>query len=183
MNYHQAELYHHGILGQKWGVRRYQNSDGTYTAAGKARRNDSYEPGKQKQSKSSSDSNSKNAGRTKKNHLKMDNDELKEAIDRLKMEKEYIQLKKDTRSAGQAFVSDVMTSIGKKTLTQLGVSSVMYSVAKFMDKKDKRRERTAWDNKKAREAKKEKGEDGKDDWVDENPFKGLKYWSDAKNQW
>ena len=31
------ELYHHGILGQKWGIRRYQNSDGTYTAAGKAR--------------------------------------------------------------------------------------------------------------------------------------------------
>lgn len=26
---------HHGILGQKWGVRRYQNSDGTLTAAGK----------------------------------------------------------------------------------------------------------------------------------------------------
>jgi len=31
------ELYHHGIKGQKWGVRRYQNDDGTLTAAGKAR--------------------------------------------------------------------------------------------------------------------------------------------------
>lgn len=30
-------LAHHGILGQKWGVRRYQNSDGTLTAAGKKR--------------------------------------------------------------------------------------------------------------------------------------------------
>lgn len=27
-------LYHHGIKGQKWGVRRYQNEDGSYTAAG-----------------------------------------------------------------------------------------------------------------------------------------------------
>lgn len=34
------ELYHHGILGQKWGVRRYQNSDGTLTTEGRARYGD-----------------------------------------------------------------------------------------------------------------------------------------------
>lgn len=28
------ELYHHGIKGQKWGIRRYQNFDGSYTQAG-----------------------------------------------------------------------------------------------------------------------------------------------------
>ena len=31
------ELYHHGIKGQRWGVRRYQNADGSLTAAGQKR--------------------------------------------------------------------------------------------------------------------------------------------------
>lgn len=31
------ELWHHGIKGQRWGVRRYQNADGSLTAAGQKR--------------------------------------------------------------------------------------------------------------------------------------------------
>ena len=34
---HSSDLCHYGIKGQKWGVRRYQNEDGTLTNAGKAR--------------------------------------------------------------------------------------------------------------------------------------------------
>lgn len=37
MNRCEEVLEHHGILGMKWGVRRYQNKDGSLTAAGKAR--------------------------------------------------------------------------------------------------------------------------------------------------
>ena len=36
-SYYQPYLAHHGIKGMKWGVRRYQNEDGTLTAAGKKR--------------------------------------------------------------------------------------------------------------------------------------------------
>lgn len=39
-NLNQAnELYHHGVKGQKWGVRKYQNPDGSLTAEGQRRQN------------------------------------------------------------------------------------------------------------------------------------------------
>ena len=34
---HDDYVIHHGVLGQKWGVRRYQNDDGSYTDAGRRR--------------------------------------------------------------------------------------------------------------------------------------------------
>ena len=37
MEAYKEELYHYGIQGQKWGVRRYQNPDGSLTEAGKAK--------------------------------------------------------------------------------------------------------------------------------------------------
>ena len=54
-------LYHHGIKGMKWGVRRYQNEDGSLTNAGKKRYG-------------SNDSNADNAG--KKKHRSVDRDKL-----------------------------------------------------------------------------------------------------------
>ena len=34
---YENELYHHGIKGQRWGVRRFQNKDGTLTKLGASR--------------------------------------------------------------------------------------------------------------------------------------------------
>ncbi len=39
MNNYPNYLIHYGVKGQKWGVRRYQNEDGTYTELGKQIRN------------------------------------------------------------------------------------------------------------------------------------------------
>ena len=38
----ETYLYHHGIKGMKWGVRRYQKEDGSLTAAGKKKYNSRY---------------------------------------------------------------------------------------------------------------------------------------------
>lgn len=37
MTYYSQPISHHGIQGQKWGIRRYQNPDGSLTAEGKKR--------------------------------------------------------------------------------------------------------------------------------------------------
>ena len=36
--YSENELYHEGVRGMRWGIRKYQNLDGTWTALGKRRR-------------------------------------------------------------------------------------------------------------------------------------------------
>ena len=43
--YSSLYLAHHGIKGQKWGVRRYQNEDGSYTDEGAKRRRSDNKPG------------------------------------------------------------------------------------------------------------------------------------------
>lgn len=111
------ELNHYGVLGMKWGVRRYQNKDGTLTNVGKKRtkHNDENDDTTKTASKSSSSSSNK------KNIKELSDTELREKINRLQLEKQYKDLAKSEEqiSKGKAFVVDVLEKSGKNIATQL----------------------------------------------------------------
>lgn len=125
------ELMHHGILGMKWGVRRYQNKDGSLTPAGK-RRVQTGEVGKTSETSQSHSSHSSSS--SKKTVKEMSDSELREKITRLELEKKYSDLSKPKEQAktskGKAFVMDVLEKSGKNIATQ----AVTYAMGSIVNK-------------------------------------------------
>lgn len=102
-------FYHYGIKGQKWGVRRFQNEDGSLKPAGRKRYSDDSESKKQnrsffsrldqktsikkKTSSSSSEKKEENKEEPKKKSVsEMTDQELRSAIDRKRLEQEYSRM-------------------------------------------------------------------------------------------
>ena len=92
------ELYHFGIKGQKWGIRRYQNPDGTLTEAGKRRKD---------KEESLSDDEKRFRELKKKKFSEMSNDEVNEYNNRANLYQNYKRLTPSKIAKGMAIVASV----------------------------------------------------------------------------
>lgn len=89
------EMYHHGILGMHWGIRRFQRKDGRLTSRGKKR-------------KMSQDAlEAKKLG--KKKLREMTNDEIKTLNKRKQLEVDYKRLNKRNIAIGMAAIGTTVT--------------------------------------------------------------------------
>ena len=126
-----SDLRHHGIKGQKWGVRRFQNSDGSLTTAGRKRYGD--DKGSSVEDYQNAIKKTKAAGESVENIRKFNNDikrikdpamekrirkstetmtdkELQQRVNRLNMEDNYtrMMMNREQLKQGEDYVNRVL---------------------------------------------------------------------------
>ena len=120
------ELYHYGVLGMRWGVRRFQRKDGTLTAAGKKRAVENDDEKQRTERVANSGSVSKGSSSpAKKTVREMSDEELILGINRMTLEKRYTELAKQAAptaksSAGKAYALKIISRIGEQSLVEVG---------------------------------------------------------------
>lgn len=153
------ELRHWGIRGMKWGVRRYQNKDGSLTPAGKKRYDKEMAKAKEEAKvlksrqrtqakidklnalkKSNEDLKNELDGKTAKPQKakkssgksvkEMSNEELKAVIDRLDLEKRYKDLNPEQTSKGKSFVNRIIDKVIAPSAEEIGKQLVKSAITK-----------------------------------------------------
>lgn len=103
------ELNHSGIKGMRWGVRRFQNKDGSLTPEGKKR----YDNTPDKNTDDTSEDFKKARAKTV---SQMSDKELQDAVTRLQREKLYSDLNKPKISKGQEYINKFGNKLADKAI-------------------------------------------------------------------
>lgn len=101
-------LYHHGVKGMRWGIRRFQNKDGSLTPAGKKRQRDAPDNASEDYKKARA-----------KSVKEMSDAELRSSLNRVQMEQQYRNLTAPQKSAGRKLIENILMDSAKQIATPL----------------------------------------------------------------
>lgn len=125
-------LAHYGVLGMKWGVRRYQNTNGTLTSAGKKRysRSDARQIKKnEKLAIKTRKQRAKEIKKSRKNDARysstLSSNDIDKRIDRLKKEKQLRDLTRDVDSPSKSAIYNSIQSNGSKIIGGLAAAGML----------------------------------------------------------
>lgn len=135
----ENNLQHHGIKGQRWGVRRYQNEDGSLTEAGKKNLKKAMRESKETGKKVAVDNKTgkfftygqsvkDERKEASKNRRNLSDADLKKRIERMKLEKEMKDLTDADLSPGKKFINEVLSTSGKRVATTVATGATLYAI-------------------------------------------------------
>ena len=130
------DLYHWGIKGMKWGIRRYQNPDGSLTAAGKKRYTNPDGSLTEKGKKKFGNSVKSDAETPKRKTAKdMTDEELDKAINRARKEDEYNRLRPEPKAETKnENYKKLMTKVVNEMIVPAVIQSGRNALQKALDK-------------------------------------------------